>query len=547
MKKTILIITLSLCFTNSKAQSALATSILTNISELKNFAGNDSYVYVRGYNSPDDGGGGLFKSEFSNLGENDGTVFNMNGYPNKKWIRVNNSGDINVKWFGATGVDTDDNTNEIQKAIYEAQLSRKSVYLPKGEYRITNSLKINTSYKLDSIGNTIPTITRTLNIRGEEKTHSVIRGDFEGVIFNLKMPDKHTMNNMVIKNLTLMDHEPTDTNLVNGIEIKYNQKASIDNIIFRNLRFDILAESFWSSSIKNCVSRLRTKNPNFKNRYRFKRQCNDLLIEKCVLSNSIIHDDYLVAIIGASSSITFSSCTFEFGRGLVIDNREETPLTNISFLGCYWEWLQFEAIGINNVANVRGINITNNYFNAITESTTCKNNIVRERYEPNFAIVLGGIKGMTVTDSYFVNWWKNPIYNSGFAEGININMCTWKTMDKIRIQDQYACSIDPKYSPNTVDNPDYPIINSIPLNSMVFNPTSERGNYGDLNMNSFNVESLKVVKSSDNNKLRFSIPPSNGNWNQGDIIYNNSPLPGNYIGWVYINGAWNGFGLIENK
>ncbi|MDY8135453.1 glycosyl hydrolase family 28-related protein [Aquimarina sp. 2201CG5-10] len=543
MKKTTLIILLSLFITNSNAQSALATSILPNISELQNFAGNDSYVYVKGYYTPDDDGGGLFKNETSNLDENGGTVFNVNGNPNKKWIRINKGGDINVKWFGARGISNQDDTDKIQKAIYAAQYENKSVYLPKGQYRITKSLRIDTSYEINTSGDTIPTVTRRLNIKGEEKTRSVIRGDFEGTIFNLKMPDKNTMSNMVIKNLTLIDDDRTDTNLINGIEIKHNQKALIENIIFRDLRYDILAESFWSSAIKNCVSRLDITNSNFKNRYRFKRQCNDLLIEKCVLSNSTRHDDYLVSILGASSSITFSSCTFEFGRGLLIDNREETPLTNISFTGCYWEWFQFDAIGIHNQANVRGINITNNYFNAITESTTCKNNIVRERYEPNFAIVLGGVKGMTITDSYFVNWWKNPIYNTGFAEGINVNMCTWKTMDKIRIQNSNVCSTNP----NIINNPDYPIINSIPSNSIVFNPKSERGNYGDLNMSSFNVESLKVVKSSDDTKLKFLTPPLNGNWDQGDIIYNDNPLPGSYIGWVYINGKWNGFGLIENK
>ncbi len=132
---------------------------------------------------------------------------------------------------------------------------------------------------------------------------------------------------------------------------------------------------------------------------------------------------------------------------------------------------QYEAIAIHDKAYVRGVNITNNYFNAIHGSNS--NEVIKgihlfdedgnvERtigYAPNHAILLGDVRGMTITDSYFINWIKNPIYHfvetvDGKkiykAEGVNVNMCTWKN---VRFN--------------------YPIINDTPLNSVINNPPSD--------------------------------------------------------------------------
>ncbi len=43
--------------------------------------------------------------------------------------------------------------------------------------------------------------------------------------------------------------------------------------------------------------------------------------------------------------------------------------------------------------------------------------------------------------------------------------------------------------------------------------------------------------------------PTAGDWNLGDIIWNNAPAGSGYIGWTCITagnpGIWKGFGLIE--
>jgi hypothetical protein len=54
-----------------------------------------------------------------------------------------------------------------------------------------------------------------------------------------------------------------------------------------------------------------------------------------------------------------------------------------------------------------------------------------------------------------------------------------------------------------------------------------------------------------NNTLHLSgvEAPTSGAFNEGDILWNNSPQPGRFIGWVCTRagnpGLWSGFGRIE--
>ena len=54
------------------------------------------------------------------------------------------------------------------------------------------------------------------------------------------------------------------------------------------------------------------------------------------------------------------------------------------------------------------------------------------------------------------------------------------------------------------------------------------------------------------NAKKFSVgdkPPTEGNFNKGDIVYNTDPAQGRFVGWVCIDsgnpGIWKGFGVIE--
>lgn len=135
IKKTSVILLFS---TVSSAQSVVATSILSNVSELKDFTGNDNYVYVKGYYTPEDGGGGVFKNLISSKTENGGTIFNVSGSPDKRWVRQYKEGEINAKWFGAIGNGIADDTKSIKEALKEAEEIKKAIYLPNDhDFKVT--------------------------------------------------------------------------------------------------------------------------------------------------------------------------------------------------------------------------------------------------------------------------------------------------------------------------------------------------------------------------------------------------------------------------
>src|ERR1051325_1936000 len=83
---------------------------------------NGDLVLVQGYSRPGDGGGGWFAWKGTTVdATNRGTVFaGANGY----WIRLLVGSEINVKWFGASAANhqNDDDTQSIQSAaeyLYE--------------------------------------------------------------------------------------------------------------------------------------------------------------------------------------------------------------------------------------------------------------------------------------------------------------------------------------------------------------------------------------------------------------------------------------------
>ena len=99
---------------------------------------------VGGYETWNDGGGGQFIYQPASVAaDNDGTILQpVNG--NGRWLRVY-SGPINIRWFGATGDGTTDDTAAIQAAIDTAATGNGetgprgvALYVPAGAYAITN-------------------------------------------------------------------------------------------------------------------------------------------------------------------------------------------------------------------------------------------------------------------------------------------------------------------------------------------------------------------------------------------------------------------------
>ncbi|RPE09230.1 hypothetical protein EGT74_19715 [Chitinophaga lutea] len=108
------------------------------IADLKAYTGTtpNELVTVLGYHAPADGGGGDFYwNATSAAGEDGGTVFTT-GQPTGRWIRIETF-PVNVKWFGAKGVNTDD-TQAVQKALDYCRTTgvRKRLLFPDGTYEL---------------------------------------------------------------------------------------------------------------------------------------------------------------------------------------------------------------------------------------------------------------------------------------------------------------------------------------------------------------------------------------------------------------------------
>lgn len=113
---------------------------ISSISELKNIVPvPGDYKNVLGYYNSQDGGGGDFfwDSTFAEQ-DNQGTIIQSSKVTNGRWRRLFDK-EINVKWFGAKGNDTGDDTPAIQRAVDFVKNQKGGVvYLPAGTYRITH-------------------------------------------------------------------------------------------------------------------------------------------------------------------------------------------------------------------------------------------------------------------------------------------------------------------------------------------------------------------------------------------------------------------------
>ncbi len=98
---------------------------------------------LTGYYYIGDGGGGTFywDPECEEPADN-GIIVKLNDCEKGRFIRVCEPNVRNVRWFGATGGGTSDDTKAIQAAIDSLPANGGTVYFPGGDYLVKNTIKI---------------------------------------------------------------------------------------------------------------------------------------------------------------------------------------------------------------------------------------------------------------------------------------------------------------------------------------------------------------------------------------------------------------------
>jgi len=121
--------------------------VITSISDLRGLTSGQT-VYLRGHTTVGDGGEGLFYfvsgASAGTYVDNGGTIIvPTGGNGSAAWLRVYGR-DISVKWFGATGDGSTDDSTAIQNAIDFAvdnpTTAPTGIYFPAGTYRVTTKL-----------------------------------------------------------------------------------------------------------------------------------------------------------------------------------------------------------------------------------------------------------------------------------------------------------------------------------------------------------------------------------------------------------------------
>ena len=169
--------------TTATIPNVAAFSTLVPVSNLES-------IILEGYTTPGDGGGGIFYYDPNDTStpSNDGTVFL--GPSGQRYKRIY-SGPLNVKWFGATGNGSTDDTQAITNTITSASsLSVNVVFFPSGTYVISSYILLPSNITLyaKQYSVTITPLTGSTSkpylFKVQGSTSNVL---FDGIIFNGNM------------------------------------------------------------------------------------------------------------------------------------------------------------------------------------------------------------------------------------------------------------------------------------------------------------------------------------------------------------------------
>jgi hypothetical protein len=202
---------------------------------------NGTRLHVQGYSALNDGGEGIFVwDSASTATHNIGTIVKATAVTTGRFKRIYDGNRVSVKWFGAAGNGTTDDTSAIQTAIdlaaagdSGAAITGLIVEFPIGSYKITDTLTI------DAPNVILRGMAGTSGVYGENEGHgSRITGDLTslGTKNMLEIEESYC----VVEQLSFAINVPPSnasfiTNRSSGSAI-YISSAAIA-VVVRNCRF----------------------------------------------------------------------------------------------------------------------------------------------------------------------------------------------------------------------------------------------------------------------------------------------------------------------
>jgi hypothetical protein len=187
--------------------AALKATVVTNIA-------NDTDVYVTCYSTAGDGGDGHFRYSSASSATDDGGTIIQPTAGTGRWLRVYEAGAYNVRWFGAKGDGSTDDTAAIQAAVTASltpvSFIGRTLFIPAGNYKLTNEIAIpfSTSWKISGVNRGTTLLTQFTNNKaifalGKNITHTWEISNL-GLTWNTQQTTSDTMAYAI-----RFDHDPS--------------------------------------------------------------------------------------------------------------------------------------------------------------------------------------------------------------------------------------------------------------------------------------------------------------------------------------------------
>ena len=218
--------------------------LVPNISNLRSLVSAVPALYLEGYYSLADGGEGnfLYVPTDTSSADNGGTIIvDASGH---RYYRCTNGQPYSVKWFGAYGNGTTDDTTAIQSALTYAAANGGAVYFPSATYAIATDLDITSAAK-------------PFSLVGDGIGVSVIKkiGSTHRYMFYLS-----TSNNVTISGLTWNVNQSGLSTAYGGIVVLQCNDVTIENCEFLDIASDGAAILGYTSNVPFTYSRLLIEN-----------------------------------------------------------------------------------------------------------------------------------------------------------------------------------------------------------------------------------------------------------------------------------------------